>query len=606
MRGVVEITTGRGTRSVALSACLDRDAEERAQVDARQWIKALRRLQVDGQPLRDRFTIGDDSLWWFTELYLHKEQAVLAAMRTIAAVDALVERERPSALVWQTGDAVTEFVTKARAATHGLAADAEAAVARLRVVERRLRARAHALRLAGRRSGPRPAGGHTTVVAFVHRAFVNAEHGAAAGERYIGRVLSAVDRRLPPAGLRTLVVGPRRSFRKRRWWDPIVGVSEGLESVEAFGGGQSRRERDIWASRRENLAALERSHELRQHAIVDGTDCWPVFRAQFAGVAWLQWPWSVGAMDHAAAALDALTPSVAVTYAEAGGWGRALALESRRRGIPLVGIQHGFIYRHWLNYVHEPDELAPSTARPVDLGFPRPLLTLVFDTCAERHLRERAHFPEQAVQIVGSAEREALVEAARRMTDHERAAIRGTLDIPASRHVVLCATKFTEARDVLPALARAIRTRPDLYLVIKAHPAESTDGYAPFAGDSISVLPAATPLAHLLAIAEAVVTVNSTVAIDALALGLPSLSIGQPNNLLPFVEAGAMLGADDDVQIAEALSRLIGDEQLRAAIVEKGRAMLGPDPDGRATDNAADWILTLAGCARPGGQRPPC
>ena len=80
-------------------------------------------------------------------------------------------------------------------------------------------------------------------------------------------------------------------------------------------------------------------------------------------------------------------PSTAavVTYAEAGGWGRAIVLESRRRGIPLVGLQHGFIYRHWLNYLHEPDEMAAGSRSALDdRGFPRPTLTLLFDDYAAR------------------------------------------------------------------------------------------------------------------------------------------------------------------------------------------------------------------------------
>jgi capsule polysaccharide modification protein KpsS len=39
--------------------------------------------------------------------------------------------------------------------------------------------------------------------------------------------------------------------------------------------------------------------------------------------------------------------------------------------------------------------------------------------------------------------------------------------------------------------------------------------------------------ASLLAAADAVVTMNSTVAIDALVLGVPALVIGLPNNLSP-------------------------------------------------------------------------
>ena len=93
--------------------------------------------------------------------------------------------------------------------------------------------------------------------------------------------------------------------------------------------------------------------------MIRGYDCWPIVREALDGIALLQFPWSARAMDEAGAALDAVQPDVAVTYAEAGGWGRALALEARRRAIPLVGLQHGFIYRHWLNYRHEADEMLP-------------------------------------------------------------------------------------------------------------------------------------------------------------------------------------------------------------------------------------------------------
>ena len=114
------------------------------------------------------------------------------------------------------------------------------------------------------------------------------------------------------------------------------------------------------------------SADLRRHAVIDGCDCWPIVREELAGIALLQWPWSARAMDEAGAALDALRPAVALTYAEAGGWGRALMLECRRRGIPSAGLQHGFIYRHWLNYLHEPDEMRPDPENPADAGFPAP------------------------------------------------------------------------------------------------------------------------------------------------------------------------------------------------------------------------------------------
>ena len=60
------------------------------------------------------------------------------------------------------------------------------------------------------------------------------------------------------------------------------------------------------------------------------------------------------------------------------------------------------------------------------------------------------------------------------------------------------------------------------------------------------------PLAPLLAACRAVVTVNSTVALDAAVLGIPALVIGLPNNLSPFVEAGALAGAATPAEIAPA------------------------------------------------------
>ncbi len=43
---------------------------------ANAWIKSLRHVDVAGRSLRDRFHYRGDSLWWFAELFLHKEGVV--------------------------------------------------------------------------------------------------------------------------------------------------------------------------------------------------------------------------------------------------------------------------------------------------------------------------------------------------------------------------------------------------------------------------------------------------------------------------------------------------------------------------------------------------
>ena len=113
-----------------------------------------------------------------------------------------------------------------------------------------------------------------------------------------------------------------------------------------------------------------------------------------------------------------------------------------------------------------------------------------------------------------------------------------------SRTLVLVTTKHREAQGVLGMLLDAAASCPGVHVAIKTHPAETPEVYADLVAGhpNVTVLPASAPLAPLLGASRAVVTVNSTVALDAAVLGVPALVIGLPNNLSPFVEAGIMAG----------------------------------------------------------------
>jgi hypothetical protein len=94
-----------------------------------------------------------------------------------------------------------------------------------------------------------------------------------------------------------------------------------------------------------------------------------------------------------------------------------------------------------------------------------------------------------------------------------------------------------------------------------------------------------------------VVTVNSTVALDAAVLGIPALVIGLPNNLSPFVEAGAMAGAGPH-GVAEALRQILYDEKFRQQL-ERARGLFLARfrilSDGGAAERTADAIQNLTG-----------
>ena len=120
----------------------------------------------------------------------------------------------------------------------------------------------------------------------------------------------------------------------------------------------------VWRERNANRDALLRSDALRAACVLRGCDVWPLLRDEFTGITHLQFPWSARAMDEIGAALDALAAAGRDHLRGGRRLGRALVLEARRRGIRVVGLQHGFIYRHWLNYLHEPDEMAAVAEQP--------------------------------------------------------------------------------------------------------------------------------------------------------------------------------------------------------------------------------------------------
>ncbi|HET7217362.1 MAG TPA: hypothetical protein VFJ02_04910 [Vicinamibacterales bacterium] len=603
---VFTVETGAGRRDVHLDTYLTAAADERAIVDSIAWIKSLRDARVDGIPLRRRFTFRGDSLWWFAELYLHKEQVITTIFRALAALDALIERERPRELHFMRGSDVVRGLAPQVAAArqvryHGPQGFRRSSAFALAAMEARSSALHTAARASRRRDRQPPvATAPARAVAFVHRAFWRADGSDGSAESYIGAVLAALERKLgDPTALAYVSVGPAANFRARRWWHPIRSERSGAAvPIESYAPRSAlAASYEVWRERHDNRRALWKSADLRMRSVIQHCDCWPLVRIALAGIAVLQWPWSARAMDEAAAVLDALQPGIAVTYAEAGGWGRAIVLESRRRGIPSVGLQHGFIYRHWLNYLHEPDEMIGEGS---DLGFPHPTRTLLFDAYAAQHLTDAGHFAAEALAVTGSPRLDALAADTARLSAAEIEAARAAAGA-AGKTLVVVATKHREARRLLPALIQAAATMPDVHVAIKAHPAEPADVYSSVAGGhaGVSVLESAAPLAPLLRACRALVTVNSTLALDAAVLDVPALVIGLPNNLSPFVEAGILAGAADSTAagLARALEQILYHEGFRSELAAARRAFLAKyqiGADGHAAERSADAILDAA------------
>ena len=154
-----------------LSSALSPDLREVARVEANAWIKRLRLVPFDGRSLRERFTYRGDSLWWFTELYLHKGRRLDLAVSATLAFDAARDRHAPARLIVETDDLVVQHVAEAFGRARGVAVEIRGTA-----VNREKHGRdSYLIGLTARLSRLRPAHarptGHTRVAAFVHTAF---------------------------------------------------------------------------------------------------------------------------------------------------------------------------------------------------------------------------------------------------------------------------------------------------------------------------------------------------------------------------------------------------------------------------------------------------
>jgi hypothetical protein len=519
--------------------------------------------------MRQRFTFRGDSLWWFTELYLHKMRRLDAAVETVIALDLAHERHAPASIVLHSSNPTVHEAARAWGDARRVRVTLTGSPSTQRSVWK-----SYAIGLSAKLPRHIRHQEHTKadVAAFVHTAFWRRdEETRSSGESYIGPVLDAVEAANDGKGLTCIGVGPRRNFRARRWWDPLTKPGSGTRVVpieQLVPRGARAAALDLWSRRHKLARALTSEPSVREAARVLDCDLWPVLRPELEDVARLQWPWSARAIDEATAALRACEPRVAVTYAEAGGWGRAVVLAARALRVASVGIQHGFIYRHWLNYLHEADEVTSDGVTP---GFPAPDRTLVFDRVAAEHLVRRGHLSAGSVRVTGSARLDALatnVETQRAV----RGELRRELGVTDGAALVVLAAKFAEIGGVVRGIFEAISASSTTRLIVKAHPAETTTPYERMAEglQHITVASPTSDLGRLLAAADALVTMNSTVAVDALALGIPTVVVGLPNNLTPFVEAGVMRGADA-ASFWKTLEVILYDRPARASLLERGR-----------------------------------
>jgi hypothetical protein len=615
-----------GERSAALDAAgipyraaarITAGAQDEIDEAAMAWTKEWgRRPLLDGRSFRELFEWKGVSLWWFAELYLHHSTDAPRHVRVVESVHRILDAESPDELETVGLSPEDTLLVERTCTARGVLFHGPRRLTRFPAgrkvagIERLARwnavkgiATAAKARLAGKPTAP-PSGSEPTVLFLSHAAFwrARAEGPAEEYEHYFDRLIPAA----AEAGLRPFVVavGPRAAFRRRgprerlADWLRLGSPAEPYVHVNRYSDARVHREAlRAAAAIREGFKRLRRSPALADAFSHRGVAFADLAEADLAGTMLLQLPWAVRCYEEMAAVLASVRPAVVCLYAESSGWGRAAVAACRAAGVPTVAIQHGIVYPKYYSYRHAADEA----------DTPVPDATALFGASARRLLVHLGHPRPESLVLTGSPRFDELLERARSC---DRDALRQRLGASEGQPLVAVASRFRAIRDThsaignaFPSLVAAVRSL-GVRCLVKPHPAESHGEYLAAIGLSdpaIDVLSPSADLLDLLIAADALVTVESLSAVEALVIGRPVVILEMPTHLGALVDAGVALGVDAGADPTDALRRALLDAETRNAL-QHARALyldeLALGVDGQATRRIVDLLRETAGAGK--------
>jgi hypothetical protein len=610
-----------GERSAAFDAAtlpyrsaahLTAGAQDAIDEAAMAWTKEWgRRPLLDGKSFRELFSWKGVSLWWFAELYLHHSTDAPRHVRVIEAVHRILDAEAPDE-VETIGLSPEDTLLVERTCTargvlfHGPrrisgspgARKVASVLRRSRWNATKAMLTAAKARFAGPPPAP-PASGQPTVLFLSHAAFWRArDEEGEEYEHYFDRVIPAAAEQ----GLRPFVVavGPRAAFRRRgpreqlAEWLRLSSGDDPYVHVNRYSEARVHREvRRATAMIRDGWQRLGKSPALVDAFSHRGVAFADLAEPDLAATMLLQLPWAVRCYEEMAAVLASVKPAVVCLYAESSGWGRAAVAACRAAGVRTVAIQHGIVYPKYYSHRHAPDEA----------DTPVPDATALFGASARRLLIHLGHPRPESLVLTGSPRFDELLERARSC---DRDALRRALGADEDQPLVAVASRFRAIRDThsaigsaFPSLVAAIRAL-GVRAVVKPHPAESHGEYLAAIGLSdpaIRVLQPSADLLDVLIAADALVTVESLSAVEALVVGRPVVILNMPTHLGALVDAGVALGVDAGADPADTLRRALTDAETRNAL-QHARALylheLALGVDGQATRRIVNLLRQTA------------
>ena len=278
-------------------------------------------------------------------------------------------------------------------------------------------------------------------------------------------------------------------------------------------------------------------------------------------------------------------------------FGSAAVIAGRLEEVPTLDIQHGVIHPYHFGYIQAKDDIAHDDGVTY---CPIPDKTAVYGHYHKELLTTMSIYPEDSIVVTGSPRYDILGHASK-MYDKEK--FFKNYNINPNHRIVLWATTFGVRGDNenikdFKALFETIQNIENITLVIKPHPGDKKrhikmiKDYLNNYQISAVVAPSNSDTYEQLFICDLLITMGSTVGMEAVALNKPVivLDLNYNSDTIGYVKEGVALGVYKAEDLKPTIEKLLKDDSELAKNRKKYIEKYLYKIDGKATERVVKLI----------------